>query len=180
MIPAAHEARRTPALTLRPFAVADEAAALVADQELRAEGGRLLLDYVEGEPWDGYIARLEAFRRGERLPAGRVPFTVLAATVEDRLVGSISIRHELNDWLAVYGGHIGYAIVPSQRRKGYATETLRQGLLIARSMGINEVLVTCDEDNIASARVIEKCGGEFESMTDAVRDVAPKRRYWIR
>ena len=167
-------------LTLRPFVTADEPAALAAEQELQAEGRRLLLDYVDGEPWEGYLSRVEANRRGERLRRGWVALTLLAVIVDDELVGSISIRHELNDWLARYGGHIGYAIVPSQRRKGYATEALRQCLLLARSMGIDAVLVTCDADNVASARVIEKCGGEFESVTDAAKGVAPKRRYWIR
>jgi len=167
-------------LQLRPFTAADEAAALAAHQELRAEGRGLLLDYLEGEPWDGYLSRIAANRKGERLREGWVALTFLAVTVDDRLVGALSIRHELNDWLAVYGGHVGYAIVPSQRRKGYATEALRQGLEIARSIGIDDVLVTCDVDNIASLRVIEKCGGEFESVTDAAKGIAPKRRYWIR
>jgi predicted acetyltransferase len=98
----------------------------------------------------------------------------------ETLVGRISIRHELNAWLAAYGGHIGYCVVPAERRKGYATEMLRQGLVIARAFGLDEVLVVCDVDNIASARVIEACGGEPESVLDGDAEGKAKRRYWIR
>ena len=64
------------------------------------------------------------------------------------------------------------------RRRGYATEILRQGLVVARALGIDDVLVTCDVDNSASAGVIEACGGEFESIAEG--DGTPKRRYWFR
>jgi predicted acetyltransferase len=170
-------------LTLRPFAAGDESAALEAAGEFNGEGsGWLLLRdaYEQSETWEDYLSLLEAYGRGERLPEGRVPTTILAATVDGDLVGSLSIRHELNATLARYGGHIGYTIVPSHRRKGYATQALRQALPIARSLGIDEVLVTCDEDNIASARVIEKCGGEFESVSDPAPWGTPMRRYWFR
>jgi predicted acetyltransferase len=109
-----------------------------------------------------------------------VPSTFLAVTVDGELVGRISIRHELNDWLARHGGHIGYAIVPAHRRLGYATQALSQGLVIARSIGIDEVLIVCNESNIASARVIESCGGEVESVIDGEDGKTRQRRYWIR
>ena len=136
--------------------------------------------YERSANWEDYLSLLEAYGRGERLPEGRVPTTILAVTVDGDLVGSLSIRHELNAMLARYGGHIGYTIVPSHRRKGYATQALRQALPIARSLGIDEVLVTCDEDNTASARVIEKCGGEFESVSDPAPWGTQMRRYWFR
>ena len=164
-------------LRLRPFRPEDEAAARAAHEAMKPDAFPFLLDYYPNEPWSVFLQRREANARGELLPARNVPSTFLAATVEDELVGRISIRHELNNWLATYGGHIGYAVVPAMRRRGYATEILRQGLVIARSHGIEQVLVTCDVDNTASAGVIESCGGVFESI--AAGDGVPKRRYWF-
>ena len=165
-------------LRLRPFRLGDEAAALAAEAALHAEGFQFPLEHRPGERWTDYLRRREANRRGAEVPPGFVPSTLLAACVDDQLVGRVSIRHELNDWLTQYGGHVGYAVVPDMRRRGYATEILRQGLVIARSLGIADVLVTCDVTNVVSARVIERCGGEYEST--AMGSGAPKRRYWFR
>jgi len=103
---------------------------------------------------------------------------MLAAVVSGEVVGRLSVRHTLNDFLAREGGHLGFAVRPQHRRHGYATEILRQGLIVARSLGVDRALVTCDEDNIGSTTVIERCGGVFDSIrvTDAGK---PIRRYWI-
>lgn len=102
------------------------------------------------------MKRLNDDRGGLNLPTGYVPSTFLFAFVAGDIVGRTSIRHELNEFLRNVGGHIGYSVVPEYRRKGFATEILRQSLLIAKSLGIDRILVTCDENNVGSMRTIEK------------------------
>ena len=136
------------------------------------------LGYTAGMSWSKYLDELESHRRGVDLRAGMVPATFLVADVDGQIVGRTSIRHELNEFLVREGGHIGYGVVAEHRRRGYATAILRDSVIIARALGIDRVLVTCDEDNTGSATVIKRCGGVFESLVDSDSG-PPKRRYWI-
>jgi len=95
----------------------------------------------------------------------------------DTYLGAIALRHELNDFLLEAGGHIGYSIRPSARRRGLATWALARTLERARTMDMDRVLVTCDPDNTASARTIERSGGQLEDTRDT--SDGPRRRYWI-
>ncbi len=88
-------------------------------------------------------------------------------------LGSLAIRHRLTPFLLDVGGHIGYSVRPSARRRGVATQALRLALAECRTLGIDPVLVTCDDDNLGSAAVIEANGGVLEDVRDG------KRRYWI-
>jgi predicted acetyltransferase len=108
-----------------------------------------------------------------------VPKTHLWAVAEEQFVGRISIHHELNDALRVEGGHIGYDTVPSFRGRGVATEMLRQALPVARALGLTEVLVTCDDTNAASIRVIENNGGSLRETKALSTNRPLKRYYWI-
>jgi predicted acetyltransferase len=165
-------------LRLRPLTSADEAEARAAHAELARDDFTFLLDWDPEQPWAHYLATLQNRHRGIELPADRVPASFLVADVDGALVGRTSIRHELNDHLAAVGGHIGYGVRPAYRRRGFATEILRQSVIVARAEGVDRVLVTCDEDNPVSATVIERQGGHLEDIR-ADADGNRMRRYWI-
>ena len=132
------------------------------------------LDAAE-QDFAAFVARklADSSRRTETL----LPKTHLWAVTEEEFVGRISIRHELNDAFRVEGGHIGYDTVPSFRGRGVATEMLRQALPLARALGLTEVLLTCDDANAASIRVIERNGGWLRE-TKALDTNRPLKRYY--
>lgn len=166
-------------LRLRPLRLEDEQAARAAHAALAAEY-TFLLDHDPDEPWAAFVERDARQRRGVDLLPGRVPAAFLVAWSGGQIVGRASIRLELNEYLATAGGHIGYAVLPAHRRRGHATEILRQSLIVARAAGIEDVLVTCAVDNIGSRTVIERGGGEFDSIVHDPKEGVEKRRYWIR
>ena len=111
---------------------------------------------------------------GIDLPEGWVPAIQLVAFSEKgQAVGFLNLRLRLSNFLLEAGGHIGYSIRPSERGKGYAKETLRQGLQVAKEKNIKKVLVTCSTENPASRVVIVTNGGLFEDVRNGVE------RYWI-
>lgn len=166
-------------LRLRPLRIGDEEAALDAQDELASEGFPFLLAWEPNGSWAEYVERLEHIRRGQDLPPGWVPSSFLGAELDGALVGRISVRHSFNEFLANFGGHIGYAVRPTYRRRGIATEILRQGVIIARAEGVEQILVTCEEDNVGSAAIIERLGGVLEDVRVDPEGTA-MRRYWIR
>ncbi len=166
-------------LELRPLRLDDEVSFLAANRSMAAEHFPFGIGYCAGGAWPDYVHRLEAWRVGSGLPDGWVPGSFLVAECAGEVVGRSAIRHSLNEFLAREGGHIGFCVLPQHRRRGFATEILDQSVMIAGALGIERVLVTCDDDNVASARVIERCGGVFESLVDSAEDQVPVRRYWI-
>jgi predicted acetyltransferase len=168
-------------LELRPLRPEDETSFRRAISSFNAEQTpfEFAFDFDDSAPFAKYIEKLEAWARGESLPDGFVPNTYLVGIVDGQVVGRLSLRHRLNDFLARIGGHIGYGVAPDYRRRGYATEMLSQVLPTCSSMGIKKVLITCDVDNLGSTKVIERCGGIFENETDDPQLTIQKRRYWI-
>jgi len=105
------------------------------------------------------IQKYEEFSKGINLPEGYVPCTTYWLVDAENFIGRGSIRHCLNENLRKFGGHIGYFIRQKYWNKGYGTLQLKLILLKCREMGIKAALLTCNVDNVASARVIEKNGG---------------------
>jgi predicted acetyltransferase len=121
--------------------------------------GSALFDQMEFEPWLIHNANN---RNESAVISGWVAATTFFAVRkrDHKIVGMIDIRHNLeNDFLTEYGGHLGYSVRPSERRKGYATEIMKLGLEYAKLLGIKKVMIACFGDNIPSIRTIEKCGG---------------------
>jgi predicted acetyltransferase len=165
-------------LVLRSIRVEDEPVVLAAHDTMAAEDFQFLLAYGEDDTFAEYVARLARIERGEP-PLGRfVASSLLLAEVDGEVVGRTSIRYELNEFLLHEGGHIGYCVLPPHRRRGYASEILRQSLERVRARGVDRVLVTCDDDNVGSATVIERAGGILENLVDNASGTQT-RRYWI-
>ena len=153
-------------MILRRLTVPDEAQALAGHNELAKENWEYLLQYKPEMSWSEYLELLNFEEKGEELPTGRVPATFLIAEVNGSLIGRSSIRHTLNDFLLNVGGHIGYGVRPNYRRMGYAKEILKQSLIYLRDLGLDRALVSCDDDNFASAKVIESQEGVLENKVE--------------
>jgi predicted acetyltransferase len=161
---------------------------LAAMAEFRSEGrgdaadtssiGNELREF--GPSWtspDGFGRYVEWLRGQVRedapRPAGHVPCTTLWWVADDEYLGRIAVRHRLTQELLDVGGHIGYDVRPSARRRGHATAMLRAVLPVARDLGIDSALVTCDVDNVASRKVIESSGGVLADQRGG------KLRFWV-
>lgn len=131
----------------------------------------------------GYLEAITEQRGSIRLPTGRIvpklPFSVHWLVEGEEFIGEAHVRHRLNEYLIKEGGHVGYGIRPTRRRRGYGRLILALALEECRRLEICRVLVTCLEDNIASARIIEANGGKLENVIDDPAGRGPLRRYWI-
>lgn len=161
-------------LELRPLRLEDE------DQFLSSPYTEHPYGYYEaGMEFPAYLARLDEVVAGVDLPSSHVPNVRYYGFVDAVLVGGLAIRLELKGMLVTLGGHIGYQVLEPYRRRGYGTEMLRLAIPICADLGLDSVLVTCDEDNFASRKIIESNGGVYEQTIHNARLRAPKLRYWI-
>jgi predicted acetyltransferase len=128
---------------------------------------------IDEEAFERFVHGVRAERLEETpRPEDYVPATELWWVEGDEFLGRIGIRHRLTPMLLEMGGHIGYDVRPSARRRGHATEMLRQGLMIAHDLGIDPALITCNVDNVGSRTVIERNGGVLEDERRG------KLRFW--
>lgn len=119
--------------------------------------------------FDDFLKRMRERETDEIREKGLVPATLYFLVDEkNKICGALDIRHELNEYLEKFGGHIGYGIAPSERKKGYGKIQLKLGLEKAKKIGLKKILITCDDNNIGSAKTIEACGGIYNNtLTDA-------------
>ena len=151
--------------------------AFLSAGERSINGSRGLHNYDKYEDWLWLVRECE---KPDNTLLGVQASTYLGVRTSDgAVIGCIELRHTLNEALAVIGGHIGYSVVPSERRKGYATEMLRLALQKAKEAGLDKVLLTCDTDNVASCKTIERCDGKLEQNEPFELEGEFYYKYWI-
>ncbi|MBQ4382316.1 MAG: GNAT family N-acetyltransferase [Oscillospiraceae bacterium] len=136
--------------------------------------------FLRESTYEQWLAKLRSDMDIANLPPSKVPaLTYFFVREEDgKIIGMVNIRLALNGFLRSWGGHIGYSVRPTERRRGYGTELLRQALQVCGRVCIGRVLVTCDKSNPASAGVIKNCGGALEDEIPQP-DGEILQRYWI-
>ena len=126
-----------------------------------------------------FVERERSHAEGKNQPEGYVPQTEFWLVDGGEYIGRVSVRARLNEHLLQIGGHIGYNIRPSKGGKGYGNKILELALLKAKEMEIEKVRITCDVDNVASRKIIEKNGGVLDSEIPNPETGVNKARFWI-
>ena len=152
---------------------------LDAVREFHAAGEYAVDAEQLGAKFEDLIARLVAAKDPANTPPGELPYEDFWLMDGDKWIGKLTLRTTINAKYLHAGGHIGYEIRPSKRRHGYGTVLLRMGLEKARERGLHRVLLTCDETNIGSRKIIENNGGKLENSVRVEGQTVLKMRYWI-
>jgi len=157
-----------------------KSAYLHALKETEGEIGETKLNRpVTNQSFEEFVTMWSDQTKAINLKAGMVPATMYWFIDQEEFIGRVHIRHTLNDFLFKYGGHIGYYIKPTKRRMGYGRRILHLALIKAKNMGLTDVLITCDETNTGSQRIIESCGGVLENVVEQENGKPLKKRFWI-
>jgi predicted acetyltransferase len=158
------------------------------NEELKAEFLAMAQEYLNHgddyykyalENFDSYLNNARRIERGLNLPPHMVQESIFWLHGERRIFGRSGLRHRLTPALEQIGGHIGYDVRPSERRKGYGSLILELTLEKAKNLGLRRVLITCDTDNIGSAKIIEKNGGKLSAQEFLDTTGKMISRYWI-
>jgi predicted acetyltransferase len=154
---------------------------LQALKETEGEIGETRLNKPDtNQTFEDFVKMWKDHAKGRNHRNGAVPATMYWLIDKNEVIGRVHLRHILNDFLLNYGGHIGYYIKPSKRRMGYGKKILELALVKAKKMGIWRVLLTCDDNNIGSQKVIESFGGVLENIVQENKHKPLKKRYWIK
>jgi len=124
-----------------------------------------------------FVARIRSNEKRDNLTKGQVLSSYYWLIDKSEFIGDITIRHKLTEMLSKEGGHIDYGIKPTKRRKGYGIKILALALRKAKTLGIKKVLITCDDNNIGSWKIIEANGGILHDKISYKGGI--KRRYWV-
>lgn len=135
----------------------------------------------EIEDIDVWLKKCDDYRYNRNLPEGRVPATqyICVRTHDNKIVGMLQIRHYLNDYLFNYGGNIGDSVAVDERGKGYGKQLLALGLKKCKKLGLDKVLITCKNTNVASRKCIMANGGKYEDSRSPEGSDVTLERYWI-
>ncbi len=153
---------------------------LEALKEYHVEGRKTDVSYDELR--NDFHSFVEAFRmeeRGENLASDRVAQTTRWLVEGTKYIGGVSIRHTLTEHLRMIGGHIGYEVRPTERRKGYGALILKLALPLAKELGIERALLTCNVTNEPSRKIIESAGGKLVDEVEQGGGLPNKARFWI-
>ena len=167
-------------LEIRQLGPDDEAAFLAGVESWAGEDPAWhTFIWTEGMTHEAHLQRLSDDFHGRNLEDGRVSHTMLYGFLDGVIVGRCSIRHELNDYLREWGGHLGYGVAPEFRKRGFGQQLFRAGREHLRSLGTEKAFMTCDKDNPASRKMIEGAGGVLQDEVIDPNDQKAILRFWV-
>lgn len=140
----------------------------------------IFYEETAGKNFTQYLKMVRGNEKGLYLPKGFIPCSAFWLVDEKNFIGSVSFRHKLTPYLKKFGGHIGYSIRPSKRNKGHGKQMLALTLKKIRPFKLKKVLITCDEDNVGSQKVIQANGGILQDITANKGHEKRTMRWWIK